>query len=183
MYAKNLKKIRKELDLSAIKLSDRLESSASTISAYERGIRCPSMDFGTLLYEKLNVNLNWYVSGKGLMFRNECENTHILVKNEKPIENFKNWGKRLSQILAENEETPYNFAKRTGIKESRIECFILDSAEPTMSEINAIKSNVDVSIDELLYGETLQKHTQADNISLSKDEILQIKQLLSNSDD
>lgn len=181
MYAENLKKIRKELDISALKLADKLESSANTISSYERGIRCPSMDFGTQLYEKLNINLNWFVSGEGLMFRNECENTHILVKNEKPIENFKNWGKRLSKILAENEETPYNFAKRTGIKESRLESFMLNSAEPTITEINAIKANVDVSIDELLYGETVQKNTQTENISLSVDEILKLKKILNQS--
>ena len=92
--------------------------------------------------------------------------------------------KRLGMLLTENEETPYTFSKRTGIKESRIEKFILDSIEPTISEINAIKCNVDVSIDELLYGETVEKNTQAgNNISLSTNEILKIKQLLNKSND
>ena len=181
MFAKNLKKIRQELGLSVAKFADRLDMSASTLTGYERGERTPSLLLFTQLYKNANANINWFVSGEGLMFRNECENTHVLVKNEKATENFKSWGKRLSKILAENEETPYNFAKRTGIKESRIESFILDSVEPTISEINAIKSNVDVSIDELLYGESVRKTTQTDNISLSADEILKIKKLLNQS--
>ncbi len=181
MFAENLKKIRQELGLSVAKFADKLNMSASTLTGYERGERTPSWTLFTQLYKNVNTNINWFVSGEGLMFRNECENTHILVKNEKPVENFKSWGKRLSKILAKNEETPYNFAKRTGIKESRIESFILDSVEPTISEINAIKSNVDISIDELLYGESVQKNTQTDNIRLSADEILKIKKLLNQS--
>ena len=178
---RKLKKIRQELGLSVAKFADKLNMSASTLTGYERGERTPSWTLFTQLYKNVNTNINWFVSGEGLMFRNECENTHILVKNEKPVENFKSWGKRLSKILAKNEETPYNFAKRTGIKESRIESFILDSVEPTISEINAIKSNVDISIDELLYGESVQKNTQTDNIRLSADEILKIKKLLNQS--
>ncbi len=86
--------------------------------------------------------------------------------------------------MSENEETPYNFARRTGIKESRIEKFILNSEEPSLDEVNAIKCNVDISIDKLLYGETVEKNTQAgNNISLSTDEILKIKQLLNKHND
>lgn len=181
MFSKNLQKIRKYLRLSQDEMSIKTDTSYRAYTSYERGDRNPSLELIKNLNKNFGVNLNWYFTGEGLMFRNECENTHVLVKNEKPIENFKNWGKRLSKILAENEETPYNFAKRTGIKESRIESFILDSVEPTISEINAIKSNVDVSIDELLYGESVQKNTQTENISLSADEILKLKKFLNQS--
>ena len=106
MFAENLKKIRQELGLSVAKFADKLNMSASTLTGYERGERTPSWTLFTQLYKNVNTNINWFVSGEGLMFRNECENTHILVKNEKPVENFKSWGKRLSKILAKNEETP-----------------------------------------------------------------------------
>ena len=71
MYSENLKKIRKELDLSVVKLSEKIEVSANTISAYERGIRCPSLDFGLQLYKKLNININWFITGEGEMFNGE----------------------------------------------------------------------------------------------------------------
>lgn len=179
MYIENLKLLRKELGLSVAKFSDKLGMSASTLTGYERGERTPSVNLFTQLYLKLAVNLNWFVSGKGAMFEEICENSHILVQNEMPEINYKNWGKRLGQILSENKETPYSFSKRTGIKESRIENFILDSHEPRVSELNAIKSNVDISIDWLLYGENVNKvSAQTDNISLSTEEILKLKQLL-----
>ena len=181
MFSSNLQKIRKYFRISQEEMSNKTNTTYRAYTSYERGDRNPSLELIKNLSENFGINLNWYFTGEGLMFRNECENTHILVKNEKPVENFKSWGKRLSKILAKNEETPYNFAKRTGIKESRIESFILDSVEPTISEINAIKSNVDISIDELLYGESLQKNTQTDNIRLSADEILKIKKLLNQS--
>lgn len=178
MYTENLKSIRKELDLSVAKFADKLEMSASTLTGYERGERTPSIKLFTQLSIKLGVNLNWFVSGKGPMFINQCENTHVLLQNNLPKINYKNWGKRLGQILAENKETPYAFSKRTGISENRIEKFILDSVDPTMEEINAIKSNVDVSIDELFYGQTVEKSTQADTIALSAEEIIKLKKLI-----
>ncbi len=95
MYSENLKKIRKELDLSIVKLSEKIEVSSNTISAYERGIRCPSMDFGIQLYYKLNVNLNWFITGEGEMFnknknqpdnnRKETEQIVIQILKEKGI--------------------------------------------------------------------------------------------------
>ena len=75
MYSKNLKKIRKTLDLTVSKLAEKIDVPANTISAYERGIRCPSMDFGIQLYQKLNINLNWFISGNGEMFNCESNNT------------------------------------------------------------------------------------------------------------
>ena len=68
MYAENLKKIRKELGLTVAELGAKIGISPNNISSYERNLRCPSMDFGVQLYEKLNINLNWFVSGEGEMF-------------------------------------------------------------------------------------------------------------------
>ena len=89
---------------------------------------------------------------------------------------IENWGKRLCNILSENEITPYRFAKLSGIPEYKINKYILDSKEPTVSDLNKIKSYFDVSIDWLLYGEI--KSTQPQNIQLSASEISKLKKLL-----
>ena len=68
MYSKNLKKLRENLDLSVAKMAKRLDMSASTLTSYERGDRTPSVEFLTRLYNILNVNTNWFISGEGNMF-------------------------------------------------------------------------------------------------------------------
>lgn len=173
-----LKKIRQNLNLSQEAFAESLALSRAGIAAVEADKNKFSQDVLYKLANNFNVNLNYLVSGTGQMFFNNCENTHVFIKNEQSILQFKNWGKRLSQVLVENDETPYAFSKRTGIKESRLEKFLLDSVEPTVSELNAIKNNVDISVDWLLYGETVEKNAQTGEISLSKDEILQLKKLL-----
>lgn len=179
MYSKNLKKIRNAKNLSVEKLSKILDIPASTLWGYEGNKRTPSIDLPTQLNRRLDVNTNWFLTGEGMMFLDKCENTHTFIKNEKPSLNIKDWGKRLAKLLADNEETPLSFSQRTAINESRIEKFILYSEEPTIQEITKIKCNVDICVDELLYGETINKtNTQADNISLSTEEILKLKQLL-----
>ncbi len=71
MLGKNLRKIREELNLSVAGLAERLDMSPNTLSAYERNLRMPSMELAIQLYAKLNVNTNWFVSGKGKMFNDD----------------------------------------------------------------------------------------------------------------
>lgn len=172
------KKIRQALGLSQEGFGDKIGLSRAGIAAVEGDKNKFSQDTLYNLAVLLNVNLNFLVSGKGTMFIESCENTHSFIKNETPVQNLSQWGERLSQLLADNKETPYAFSKRTGISERRIEKFILDSAEPTLQELTAIKCNVDICTDELLYGQTVEKNTTAD-VSLSRDEILKLKKLLS----
>lgn len=178
MYSENLKKIRNAKNLSVEKLSKIIDVPASTLWGYEGNKRIPSIDLPIQLNRKLDVNTNWFLTGEGMMFLNKCENTHVFIQNEKPSLNIKEWGKRLAKLLADNNETPLNFSKRTSISESRIERFILYSEEPTIQELTKIKCNVDISVDELLYGETIESNTQAEKVSLSTDEILKLKQIL-----
>ena len=173
-----IKNIRQELQMSQEQFGKLFDSGKAYISLVENNKSKLSVENLVKLLLNYNVNINYVLSGNGTMFLNNCENTHALIVNEQSILRFKNWGKRLNQILSENEETPYAFSKRTGITESRIEKFLLDSVEPTITEVNAIKSNVDISIDWLLYGENIEKSTQTDSISLSTDEILKLKQIL-----
>lgn len=68
MFSENLKKIRQHLGLSVAKFADKLDIPQRTLTTYERGERTPSWKLFTQLYQKLNINLNWFVSGKGKMF-------------------------------------------------------------------------------------------------------------------
>ena len=82
MIKVNLKKIRKELGLSIAKLAIKLEMSSSTLTQYERGTRTPSAQLFIQLYKKLNINLNWFVSGEGEMFNTSNETDIELKVNE-----------------------------------------------------------------------------------------------------
>ena len=68
MYVENLKKLRKKLRYSIDVMADLLEIPARTLGGYERNERVPSIDLAVRLKNKLNVNLNWFVSGEGQMF-------------------------------------------------------------------------------------------------------------------
>ncbi len=68
MYAENLKKIRKNLNLSVDKFAQMLDIPSSTIWGYEGKKRVPSIELSIQLYKTFNVNLNWFVSGEGEMF-------------------------------------------------------------------------------------------------------------------
>lgn len=177
MIGEKLKKIRKALNVTQDKMAELLGISARTYSAYERNENKPPYSMLVLLQEKHNINLNWFIADMGEMFISECENTHALINDSGCTARFKSWGDRLCNLLSENNITPKNFAKLTGINSGRIDDFILDSAEPTMAELNSIKSNVDISLDELLYGEKVI--TQDCNNQFSLDEIIKLKKLIS----
>lgn len=68
MYVENLKKLRKKLRYSIDELATLLDIPARTLGGYERNERVPSIDLAVKLKNKLNVNLNWLVSGEGQMF-------------------------------------------------------------------------------------------------------------------
>ncbi len=81
MYQENLKKIRQYLQLSMAKFADKLDIPAPTLTCYERGERTPSAQLFIQLHNKININLNWFVSGKGEMF-NKSENDCSSLKEE-----------------------------------------------------------------------------------------------------
>ena len=77
MLKENLKKVRQELGLSVAKLSQKIEIPAPTLTCYERGERTPSAQLFIQLHIKLNVNLNWFVTGKGEMFSYDTNRERI----------------------------------------------------------------------------------------------------------
>ena len=68
MYAENLKKLRKQLNISVEKLAQSINIPASTIWGYESKKRTPSIDLPIRLYKVYNVNTNWFLTGEGEMF-------------------------------------------------------------------------------------------------------------------
>lgn len=68
LFKQNLKKLREEKNLSIEELSLILGIPSRTLKSYELGERTPSAILLVALYEKLNLNLNWFASGKGNMF-------------------------------------------------------------------------------------------------------------------
>ena len=75
MYVKRIKELRESLGLSVPKLAERINIKARTIVSYEAG-RIPSLEFAAQLYKVYNVNLNWFVSGKGEMFNGQDKTDH-----------------------------------------------------------------------------------------------------------
>lgn len=175
---KRLKKIRLALGLSGEDFGKKIGVSKQYISNLEADRNILNNEKLVSLLVDFNVNLNYLIAGKGEMFINECENTHTLVDNQKCTSNFKIWGERLCNLFAENNITPRSFAKLAGISASRIDDFIINSTEPTVSELNAIKSKVDISIDELLYGESVKQLDKNVQIQFTQDEIFKLKRLI-----
>lgn len=68
MYGKRIKQIRSKLDISVAKLAAKIDIPERTIAGYEREERLPSIEFAARLSTILNVNANWFLTGKGEMF-------------------------------------------------------------------------------------------------------------------
>lgn len=92
MLAENLKKIRIKLGLSVAKFADKLEMSANTLTNYEKNRREPSLNLFVQLDKKLNINLNWLVSGQGNMFNEQQPSASDDELEQKVVEVMKKYG-------------------------------------------------------------------------------------------
>lgn len=88
MYRENLKKLRFELKLSAQNLADDLGIHKMTVSNYENGKREPTYEVMEKLHNLYNVNLNWFVSGKGEMFIGQDKTTTPALTEQRIKELF-----------------------------------------------------------------------------------------------
>jgi len=77
---KRLKFIRQEKNITVKELSKILNVPERTIGSYERDENIPNGKFLILLLEKLSVNINWFLTGKGAAF-NFSETTEYLKNN------------------------------------------------------------------------------------------------------
>ncbi len=71
MYGERLKTIRNLTGLKQKELAKILGVSGAAISKLEANINSPSASVHANLLTKLNVNLNWFISGKGSIFLDE----------------------------------------------------------------------------------------------------------------
>ncbi len=83
---KRVKECRVALHLTAIELAKQLEIPVRTIGSYERNEAQPGAKFLSKLVEKYHVNINWLLSGKGIMFtskRTELDINYIADLQER----------------------------------------------------------------------------------------------------
>lgn len=145
MYAENLKKIRKKLGLSVAKMADKLEMSASTLTAYERRERTPSVEFYGKLSAILKVNLNWIVSGSGEMFLSPADENTFKKKDIKNNINVLDIGKKLLDIKTENDLSSFELAAILGMSEERFSHICVGKEEITLKEAISVLENFDIS--------------------------------------
>ena len=70
-FQERLKRIRTEKGFTLEELSATLGVPFRTIYSYEKAERVPTVKYLERLYECLQVNLNWLISGKGTIFLQE----------------------------------------------------------------------------------------------------------------
>lgn len=172
----NLKQIRLTLGYNQQQMADNLAIPIRTYMGYEYKAKVYPIDFLLKLVNILSVNLHYLYTGEGEMFISNCGNTLKKQVNEDIVKNLDTFYKRFNKIQKENDLNDYQISKQTGISESRIEKLGLGKVLPTLDELNALKSQFDISIDWLLYGDT--PNSKCNNNELSAEEISILKKLV-----
>ena len=137
LYSNNLKQIRNKLNISVKDLSNIIGIPERTIWSYERKERLCSAEIITMLSKKMQVNANWFVTGKGDMFLTKVSTI----------------GDRILNVINQNNISKCQMAVLLSINELQLEKLINGSDLPNLNILNALKQNFKISIDWLLYGE------------------------------
>lgn len=82
-----LKQIRAALDMQQGEFASKMGILQQQLSKYERGENKPSADFFIKLYENMNVNINWLLTGEGNMFINTDSHSVVDTVEIKHYEN------------------------------------------------------------------------------------------------
>ena len=179
------KQIRQQKHLTQLELGNYLLVSKQAIANVESGHSKPSIELISKLVDILNVNLNWLVSGHGDMFISDCDNTLESRNNKELTSNIDTFKDRFQQLLEENNLNCYSLSKKINISEKHLEELYIGKRLPNFDDLHALKSNFDVSLDWLLYGETPNKvennSTQNNEPALSAEEIKMLRNLLKKS--
>lgn len=91
MIAENLVKVRKSTLLVQSDFALKLGISPRAYVNYERGERKPPYEVLIQLYETLDVNLNWLITGKGEMFNKQPSASNDELE-QKVVEVMKKYG-------------------------------------------------------------------------------------------
>lgn len=172
-----LKQIRLTLGYNQQEMAERLDIPTRTYMSYEYVSKGYPNSFIERLIYLFHVNINWLFTGEGEMFVSQTENTLEERDNKALLKNTETFHKRFNKLQAENKLNDYEMSKLLDISESRIEKLGIGKAEPTFEELCKIKAHFDVSIDWLLFGDAPYKSAQSEELTLSADEIAQLKLL------
>ena len=175
-YSKNLKYIKELLNKTTEQIARDLDIPARTIGGYEREERTPSIDFAIKMQNAYNVNINWLLTNNGAIFNSSND----LKKTKNNIHNrVTSFFHRLKEIQTSNKLLDKELAKILEISEKRYLSISLGKEEPTLKEINNIKTNFNVDIDWLLYGyDNTQYGANSNKIPLPELSVEQYKKLL-----
>lgn len=74
---KRLKELKIALKVTSATLAEKLEIPVRTIGSYERDEAQPGVKFLNALIEHYRVNINWLITGKGMMFMSTKAETDL----------------------------------------------------------------------------------------------------------
>ena len=95
LYKDNLNLIKQDLKKTLADIAKDMGISQNTISAYIRGERTVSLEFATQLCKTYGINLNWFATGEGEMYKKALSSDFTqkdienIVKNVLKRENYK----------------------------------------------------------------------------------------------
>lgn len=184
-----LKFVREYLGgISQQRLADELGCKKTTIASIETGTqKTPPYDLALMLNNRYGFSVQWFMKGDEPKFDIQKNTLKRLPQNpEKLRTEIKNWGKRLEFIRTQNKMTNNEFARLLNMKLERFLDICLNSKEPTIKELIGIKTNFDVQLDYLLFGEdnvfyednSCQVVKETSDYKLTPEEFAKLKKLL-----
>jgi transcriptional regulator with XRE-family HTH domain len=63
-------------EMSQVQFAELIGTSKQNISKYENGVSLPELNICLAFHNKLNVNLNWFLAGKGSVYYVEDKNNY-----------------------------------------------------------------------------------------------------------
>lgn len=181
MINERLKEIRKIAKKTQKDFADELGVSERNYKNYEYGNSFPSEELLQKINYQYNVNLTWLLTGRGEIF--EERNDLARNNNQQIVKNIENSFKNFGEIQKVNNLLDSEMAKILGISESKYIKIASGKEKPTIDIIIKLKENFNVNIDKFLFGKvepTLPQQNTEEELGLSKEEILKLKQILKN---
>ena len=138
-----LKNIRISLSLSQVEMANKLDIPVRLYRSYEYESKGYPIKFVQKLVDVFHVNAHYLFTGNGSMFLPAQEDTKLAEELAKRT----TFGKRLNFYQSEKNLSDSEIAKILNVSENRVEILGLDEAEPTLTELKALKSYSGIAID------------------------------------
>ncbi len=124
--------------------ADKLSIDVRKLRSYLYETKNVPLNFLISLNEILNVNINWFITGKGNMFDN--------VQNNLTLQNIiSKFSTRLNEIQEKTNLSDNDFSKVLNLEKDEYLEFKNGDRKPNLKILNALKQNFNLSIDWLLY--------------------------------